>query len=81
MILDDLFRVSDGPHFPDHRDLDLAWVLHVAFDLLGYLKAQLPGTFISCFFSIYNHTQFTAGLDGEALVNSVEAEAYLFQFL
>ena len=38
-----LSRVFDYPRFADDAHLDLAWILHLFFDLVGYISSQFAG--------------------------------------
>src|SRR5689334_6803116 len=75
-----LFRVSHASHLADYSHFYLSWILHIAFDLLGYIEAQLTGALVGCFFSVHNNTQLTTGLNRIALVYTIEAQAKFFQF-
>ena len=53
--------------------------MHIAFNLLRDVEAQLCSAVISRLFGIYNYTQFAACLDGVTFFNTIEAKAKLFE--
>jgi len=67
-----LLRILHIPCFPDHRDFDLARIVHLLFDGLGDVAAGFLGFLVGDLFGVGDHPNFTAGLDGEGLVDAVE---------
>lgn len=76
-----LLRVSNRSLFPDHRNLDVARVLHFIFDLLGDIEGEFIGFFVGNFFAFDNDPQFTTGLDGVGLHDTGIGECEVFEFL
>src|SRR3989338_2964978 len=64
-----LFRVLNGPHFPDHRNLDLPGILHTLLNLLADIPGQDYRVIVGNPLRLDNNPDLPAGLDGVRLLH------------
>jgi ribonuclease Y len=57
-------RVTDRPHFSDHRNLNLSRIGHFVLYLFGNIVRQFFGVGIRHSFAAHDHAQFATGLYG-----------------